>query len=434
MAVFDVSFLNPKLRPASKDYGFLIDQLSILENKLSSDGKLAPGDYEILIGEANKLYAHPGLTKDQRSNVSVKISAYERERKTDALKQNQDVARLNREVEDDFNIGTMTLAANPLAFLRQRSDALRVKIDQLTSSIEQLNSAGDDATLHVNEVTSTLKQYKNALEAYDDTKKAKNDGKPGSGQVAFITTNSRGEITDLAIDRIGSKTGYLETNGLYGPFQIYGKANRKDENGKLVFRFGPNSFSAPDIVTPDPTNPGSFRSPKLISESQQIPTGPFTRTAGGQFHQVNLDEVSPMNSIEINDYIQGDKGFIYKRNANGKFTKYVGQTPEQLNISPADLMRVPKYLEAQIIGNVETTVDPSASTFSPAAFPSASIPSVSATSTPAPSVTAPTATPQAGGPVSTPSPQTRSPQSALGYARATLGKATSFLGSLFRGE
>lgn len=433
MAAFDVSFLNPKLRPASKDYGFLADQLTILENQLESDGKLSPGDYDILQVQAQKIYGHPGLTKEQRSNIETKMSSYQKSKKTTQLKDTQDIQRLNRAVEDDFNAGTMTLSNNPTAFLKQRSDVLRLKIDQLTLSIEQLQSAGDDATMHVNELTSAMKQYKDVLEAFDDAKKTKGDGKPGSAQVAYITTNSRGEITDVSVGRLGSKTGYSETNGLYGPFQIYGKVNYKDPStGKLVFKFGPESFSAADIIQPDPMNPSSFRTPKLLSESQQAAVGPFSMTKGGQFKQIDLSQVSPMNSIEIDDYVQGDKGFIYKKNANGKFTKYVNQTPEQLGIKPNDILRVPRILESQIINSVDSTIDPVVGGFNPVLPPVGTVPppggAASAVQAQASSGEASSAV--LGRP-RTPAPTERAAQGFLGVAASTLKSAGGFLKGLF---
>jgi len=54
MAVFNVAFLNPNLRKKSgTSVGILSDQLSILENELGKDGYLSPGDYDLLIQEAN---------------------------------------------------------------------------------------------------------------------------------------------------------------------------------------------------------------------------------------------------------------------------------------------------------------------------------------------------------------------------------------------
>jgi hypothetical protein len=47
MANFDFSGIGVKAK-TSADYGFLVDKLDIKRNQLESDGKLSPGDYDLL--------------------------------------------------------------------------------------------------------------------------------------------------------------------------------------------------------------------------------------------------------------------------------------------------------------------------------------------------------------------------------------------------
>ena len=146
MAVFDVSFLNPNAKRGSGGYGVLVDQLSILENQLESNGKLSAGDYDYLTSEAEKLRNHPSLTNDQRSNVDVKISAYKKGKQVSGLKDTQDIGRLNREMKDDFNKNSLLFENNPKVLLKANADALQAKLEMLTDSITSREGASDDSS------------------------------------------------------------------------------------------------------------------------------------------------------------------------------------------------------------------------------------------------------------------------------------------------
>lgn len=424
MAQFDVSFLNPKMRTSSGDYGFLVDQLDIKRNQLESDGKLSPGDYDILSREAQKIYSHPGLTPAQRSNVLVKISQYKQEKSTSGLKDSNDLARLNREIKDDMAKNAMLFGNNPAVLLKANSDALRLKIDSLSQSIDALNNAGDDPSSHLNEYNDTLNAYNDSLQALDDVKNHKSGEKPTSNYVAYLTTNSSGEITDVSIGKTGSKTGYAETNGLYGGLQIYGKVNRK-EFGKNIFQLGSNTFQGSDLTIQDPTTPGAFRSAPLVS--QKTSQGRNLGVIPDQYDEVDLTQVRPQSSIRTGGWAEGEKGFLYQRLDDGSYKKYVNADKAQLGISENDIIKLPRVMEKGILPSVKETIDgskPFTAPISPAAAPTPTAP--------APQAQAP-AQQQPGGTSRTPSPTQRAPSTGPGIAEKVLNAGKGILNYLFSG-
>ncbi len=356
MSTFDVSFLNPNLKSKStQDYGFLIDQISIKQNRLEADGKLAPGDYDALIAEVQKVYSHPGLSAAQRSDLDVKLSQYTEAKSKNKLKDSQDIARLNRELEDDFRTQNMMLANNPEAMLRARSDAYRLKLDRLSQSIDELETAGDDATQHYNEFNQTINDWNDLTQTIEDVKGYKN-GEPKSQTVAYIKTNSRGEISEVKFGRVGAESGFVETNGVYGGMKIYGKVNAK-EGGSNIFRLGNTTFSAPDITTPDPNNPLASRPAKLISQNTQQQRGNITTSQSGQFDVIDLQSVPLQSSIREGSYARGSSGHIYERLAGGQYRKYVDANVENLGISEGDILPIPSSFEQNIMPSVSETVD-----------------------------------------------------------------------------
>jgi hypothetical protein len=428
MATFDVSFLNPKLqKSSSQDYGFLTDQLTIKENSLASDGKLSPGDYDLLIAEGQKLYAHPGFTPEQRSNLAVKISTWQKSKKVSSLNDSQDITRLNNEVKDDGIKNSMLLASNPSAFMKATIASTKAKLNSLAESINRLQDAGDDASAHLLEYENTLNTYSDLMQASEDITNYQSapSGKPTSAFAAYVTTNSKGEVTGINIEKAGSKTGYAETNGLYGGLPIYG--NAKILNGKQTFKFGDQTFSAANILVPDPQNPGSFKNNKLVSESSQSAIGSGrTKATAGQYIDITPTTIRSQSVIPSGTYAMGSKGFIYQAKEDGSYKKLVNMTPQSLGIDPNDIPAIPKdYENNLIIPRVSETVDGS----NPI-----NIPAPMGMSTPAaplqPTTTEQTTTTSGGRP-NTPSPTVRAPSSSMGIADKVMGAAKSFLGGLF---
>lgn len=355
MATFDVSFLNPNLRKSSsaQDYGFLVDQLDIKQSTLESDGKLSPGDYDLLIEEAQKVYAHPGLTEAQRSNIDVKIARYTRDKEVNTTKDQNDIARLNREVQEDGSKIGLRFSNDPQKFLEATAALQNAKIDQLAAAIDQLEMAGDDSSAHIIELNETLQAYNNTLSALDDVENYAG-GAPASNYAAYVVTNSEGEVVDLKVDRVGAQGGYLETNGVYGGLPLYGKVNRK-EYGKNVFVLGNQTFSANDVVVPGPD--GTLKPSVLISTAQQKNAqGGFSIAESG-YAPVDLAGVRPQSAVRTGGWIEGEKGFLYQKQADGSYIKYFNADKEQLGITDHDIIRVPRSMEQSILGSVAQTVD-----------------------------------------------------------------------------
>lgn len=428
MANFDLSFMNSKTRKSSGDYGFLVDQLSIKENQLSSDGKLSPGDYNLLTSEAQKVYSHPGLTPDQRSNIKVKISAWEKGKQVNSLNDSQNLTRLNNEVKDDNIKNSMILASKPDVFIKASVASTLAKLNSLSDSINNLQASGDDSSSHLLEYEKTLNEYNDLLQAEQDmsTYMASPTGKPTSAFAAYVNTNTKGEVTGISIEKAGSKTGYAETNGLYGGLPVFG--NAKLQNGKQTFKLGDQSFSATNILVPDPMNPGSFKNNKLISESSQSDLGMGrTKATAGSYIDVGASTIRSQTVVPVDSYVRGSKGFIYQAKGDGTYKKLVNTTPESLGIELNNLPSIPKdYENNLIIPRVSETIDGSI-------MPALPLPSFGSTPNMSMPTTAPTGTttPTPSGVTNTPSPKERSPQSVKGLAGRTFDAAKSFLGGLF---
>ena len=330
-------------------------KLLLNKNRLETDGELSPGDYDILIEEVRKVYSHPGLSAANRSDLDVKLSQYEEGKGKTTLNNTQDISRLNREIEDDFRTQNMLLANDPSAILRSRSDAYRAKLDRLSESIDQLEGSSQDASQHYNEFNATINEFQDLRQAMADIAEYQG-GEPTSQMVAFITTNSDGQISDVKFGRVGSHSGYVATNGVYGGMKIHGKVNRK-EGGSNIFQLGNTQFSAPDITTPDPNNPLGFRSQTLISSNTQQQRGNITTAQAGQFDVVDLSQVPLQSSIREGGYAKGSSGHIYQRLPGGQYRKFVDAKLENLGITEGDILPIPSSFEKNIIPSVTETVD-----------------------------------------------------------------------------
>ena len=424
MSVFNVSFANKKTQSSGQDYGILVDQLDILESTLSADGKLSPGDYTLLTQKAQQLYGHPGLSPAQRSNIEVKIASYKSSGNKSSLKDAQDISQLNNEVQDDERKASMLRGNDPAKFLEAQSAIQSAKVRQLADSINSLDQSGSDASAHMNEYNDALTSYQDTLKALEYVQGHQAGAAPSSDYAAYITTNSDGEIVGVKVSREGTQSGYLETNGLYGGLKIYGKLNRK-ENGKNVFVLGNQRYSGTDVVIPGPD--GTMKTSTLVNESMQKgKQGMFTTAVAG-YSDMDPASVRTQSAIRNGGYAQGSKGFIYKKNEDGSYTKYVNATAEKLQISDNQIIKLPNSMEQSILGSVTSTID--------SAMPAPTLP-VPPTMTPTTSAPAtPTTTPMSRAPAGSPPPQptSRSPQSSQGLASRVIGGAKSFLAGLFGG-
>lgn len=433
MAVFNVSFLNPKAARGGSGYNALVDQLAIQENSLAVDGKLSPGDYDLLIGKAQSLYSNPGLTNDQRSNILVKISDYKKAKAVGKLNDTNDIGALNRNVADDTRKLSMGVANNPALYLKAKGDVLQAKLGQLSDTIDGLNASGADASQHVNEFNDTLAQYSDVLQAESDVSSYQSGAVPKTDFAAYVTTNSKGEITDFNIDRVG-KGGYLETNGVYGGLPLYGKMNRK-ENGKLIFSLGNTNYSAADVVTPDPANPGAVRAPRLFSEDTQKSTGSgFSQAQAGTYKQVDLSTLKAQGAIPVGGWAQSADGIFYQRKQDGSYKKLLNTDLTKLGLKENDVLKIPKSFESNITPFVNETADAAAA---PAPMPAAPAGQTPVPTGPGPAPTTPSFQDLfkqqfvPGGTPKTPNPVERAPQQAPGIAGKAVSAAKGFLSSVF---
>lgn len=428
MAQFDVSFLNPKLRKSGSSYGRLIDQLDILQSKLEADGKLSPGDYDLLIEKGQELYSAPGMTPENRSNILVKMERYKSQKSSNGLKDAGNITNMTDNVRDDQIKATMIFSKSPSVLVKANMESTRNKLNQLSDAIDSGQAAGDNVSSYLIDYNETLQKFNDLADIQNAMTSYAKDGKPIPGYAAYITTNTRGEITDVKLAKAGDISGYAETNGLYGGLQIYGKPRK--EGDKQVFKIGNSSFSAANIMVPDPANPGSFKTNQLTSDSQKTSAGRLTKATAGQYQDVDLNTVRSQTAVPPGSYAMGSKGFFYQAKDDGTYKKIVNATSEKLGISEDDILHLPKEMESSaIMPRVSETTDFSVAPVTP-------LPSTINADTPTPVTDASSTPPQApavaqGGTSRTPSPTERAPSGLGGYAKSALGAAKGFFGKLF---
>lgn len=354
MPVFNASFLNPKLRAKGSGVktGILTDQLTILESALRKDGYLSPGDYDQLIDLAQKISVTPGLTSDQISNYQVKIARYESEKATAQLDRDQSIDSLDRKIKDELNTAVFMTGNNPQMYLQVKRDVYGTALDEIEDVIIQREQAGNETSEHYNkrnEILAEMREIEAARLAQPG------EGTPIAGYIAYVTTNDRGEIIDMIIDRDGAQTGYLETNGTLNGFQVYGKANSQ-QGGKNTFILGNKMFQGVDMVQPDPNNPGTFKNSILFDVAGTEGSDQFTR-AISKFSPITSQDVPIQQYVPLNGWAEGLNNTVYHRRPDGGYTRYlnVNQTIEGM---PANgVIKLPNHFEQSIMGNADETVD-----------------------------------------------------------------------------
>jgi len=358
MPVFNVGFLNPKTKKASGTAGqatILSNQLSMLEHDLAKDGFLAPGDYDILIEKAQQLRTTGGLTPAQQSKYDVKIVGYEKAKNIKKLEKDDDIERMKVYRKSEGAEDVMMAGNKPEEFLRGRLASLRAGMDDLSESIERREAAGQESSEHWNELMDLQKQYTANFKTLSSMSEFDGNN-PIVGQVAFVSTNSDGEIVNVDYAKHGSKTGYAETNGMINGFQVYGKINTKRE-GKNLFVLGDQVFSAPDLMIPDPSIPGSFKPNKLVAGVEQ--RGPLDV---GQPGFVNMpgETLTVQGHVPRDSWVQGMGNAIYKRREDGNFSKYLNvQNSSDIDGAPErdGMLTLPNSMEQSIVDRVDRTID-----------------------------------------------------------------------------
>ena len=414
---------------SAETYNTLIDFLSIKENQLEVDGKLSAGDFDLLITDAQKLMSNPALNAGQRSNIAVKLSQYQKSKSLSGLKDQNDIEILNRELVDDYRKQNMLLASDPASLMQARSFAIQGKLERLTDSISNLEQSGSDPTNHINEFSATLSEYNDLLQASSETQNRQPGQAPSSSFVAYVTTNSKGEINDVEIGRLGAKNGYAETNAVYGGMQVFGKVNRK-ENGENIFQIGSKRFSAPDMFEYDPNNPGSMKSRRLVEMQPQAQGKQgFNVADPNAYVDLQQNDLRAQGAVGIGGWARGTGGALYKRKENGLYEKYVNAESGSINgLDENDILNVPRTFESSINASVEKTID---ATGQEVYLPEFQGPIQAGKEGVRVNGAAPQQAPQPQGEPRTPQPTSRAPQSATGIAGSALDSAKGFLGRLF---
>lgn len=418
---------------ATTDYGPLIDMLSIKEDQLASDGKLSPGDYKLLINQAQSLYTHPGLTPAQRSTVLTKIAGYQKDMSTSQLTQNDDITSLNDDYTQSMASINSKYANDPATFLKGQAAAQVAKIDQLSQAIDTMDASGQDASSHYNELTSTMQDYQDTLSSLDAVNQhAADPTKNSTDYAAYVTTNSQGQITDLKIGKTGSSSGYSPTNGTYGGLQVYGKANGKVDN-KNIFKFGNQTFTESSNIS---TVDGS---------AQNVLTAGGVGSNGYNVNQPSIDvdpkTVQVQGSIRPGGYVQGTTSGspLYQMQQDGSYKKIINPNLQQLGVQPGDVMTMPKEFLDSITPQVKQTVDGAAVTpvLPPTTTPNPGAPAPATPFAPTPAgQQAEAAAPARPSPIGAPkvgSPKVTASSSLGGVAQGALNAVGGFFGGLFGG-
>jgi len=356
MPVFNVSFLNPALKPSGGSgdgVSVLMNQLTVLQNQLEKDGYLAPSDYELLLDQARKIETTPGLSATEQSRVAVKISEYETKKSTSQFGRADDLDSMNNTMKSEGYEDVLMVGNNPQEFLQGRIASLQGKMDNLQESIARRESTGQDYSDYMNEYQDTMTELQDRYGALDGMTNF--DGSnPVGGYAAYVTTNERGEIVDVDYNRYGAKSGFVETNGMINGFQVFAKPNKK-EGGNNVFVIGDERFTAPDLMTPDPSNPGSFKPQRLVAQSMQ--TGDTFKRGEQGYLNLPGEVLQTQSYIPRNTWARGVDGTLYQRMESGGYKKYINATPEDLNIDPARILSIPNQYENGIMRNVTETID-----------------------------------------------------------------------------
>lgn len=354
MPTFNVSFLNPALKKSGgSGAGILADQLAILENSLGKDGFLSPGDYDILIDKAREIQMGNSMTADQRSAYDVKISTYEKLKEVQKINGSSDIEKMNKTLLNEAAQDVMVVGNNPQEFIKARKASLEAKLNDLAEVIQRKDEAGDNTVDYYNEYNATLQEYRNKVEAmeamgtFDQTN-------PIEGYVAYVTTNKNGEIVDVDYGKYGEKSGYAETNGMIDGFQVYGKINYKDD-GNNYFKMGDKTFTAADMLTQDPNNPGAFKPTKLMADV----TGTNFKKAPAGYVNMSADTVRVQSYLPANSWAKGTNGTIYKRREDGGYTKYINADETKLGITEP-VLNLPDAFEQSLMRGVSETIDASA--------------------------------------------------------------------------
>jgi hypothetical protein len=368
MPVLDVSFLNSKLRKSTSggpSAGIMADELTILEDTLAKDGVLTTGDYDLLVQKAREIQNRGNMTPAQRSNFEVKISGYERAKSVTGLNRYDDIQAGQRMLQNEAAEDVMNVGSDPSKFLEGRIASLRYYLNDLADTIDRRGEAGTDeagrpmydSSQHKIEYNEMLRQYEAYVSALESGRAWQPGAGPLQGFAAYVQTNNRGEIVNVEYAPQDGRNGYAETNAVIGGFQVFGKSSK--QNGRQMFKLGNDSYSAPDMMSPDPNNPGSFLPPRLVNEKSQ--RGGAFKTGGAGFTEYTSNTVPVQTGIPRGSWARDTTGTVFYRNEDGSYVKHVNASEEAPNRPRLSEMLVLPNDYSESVGNwSRETVDDTA--------------------------------------------------------------------------
>lgn len=406
-------------------------KLSIKESILKGDGNLGPGDYDELVKMAQQAATDPSLTASERNTFSAKVEAYKSQKNVSAINQANDISRLGREANDDTYTSVAMFGNDPQKFIESQVASSKAKINALADSANRLAESGADNSQQMEAYQKEVLNLSDLQQAESDINGYKGGGQPGSKMVAYVTTTPDGQINNVQIGRVGSASGYLPTNGLYGGLQIYGK-----QNSQKGFQLGQELYTPATIA--DPMNP--LGTGALLASDAKMDLGSgMSMPKIGSYKDMDPATTMPQTQIPTGMYGRGSSGTLYKSLPDGTYVKFANTDPSLLGIKDnGDVMNLPRNVEDTVNMRVVSVYDHN-DPYGTGGLPSQAQPGGAAPS-PAPGQVPPPPQQGAGappppppshmsgpGPARTSAPTVRAPSTALGLANDTQGKASGLM-------
>ena len=355
MAIFNVAFLNPKMRAKSGGGALqaksLKNEFNDLKNELWRDGYLSAGDHDKLIDKARQIRISGTLTPSQELDWDKIISDQEREKELAVVDYNGDIERITDEIDVERNKSVKVIGNNPVQYIFSKIDKLASSINELDREIDNRSIAGMDISKYMLEKQALGDKYNeqinmlNTLDSYD--------GKEATYAAYIKTTHDGKKIIDIDYGS-GKRSGYYEINAVIdGKFRVYAKPNYK-EGGNIHVILDNIDYSAVDMLEADPENPGQFKPTKLMGNAEQKPGGP--RTALGEDISILSSNLMIQQQPDVNYWARGKNGSLYQRTGDDGYIKHVNADEKDLKIE-GHIMDSFDSLEQHFMKNSIETID-----------------------------------------------------------------------------
>ncbi|MCK4859328.1 MAG: hypothetical protein KAS87_02095 [Candidatus Omnitrophica bacterium] len=370
MAIFNVAFLNPKMRKSGGGgVKMMSNKIAMLESFLLGEGnELSVGDLDILIDERKKLQNSGVLTATQISDQDVKIARYEQQKESILVQRTENIDRMDEDIEKDDIDMFKIFENNPVELTRAKVASLTLKVDKLTEAIQKRELLGQDTTELELEKESVKTEWNARTETMQAAKSFKGGDSFVNGQVAYVVTNNKGEAIRIDYAPAGTKSGYAETAAIMNGFRVYGKIN-ENIGGKNIFKIAYGGhlmeFTAPDVMMPDAAHPGEYKPTKLIADVEKM--GPYTvgkhgyvdLSSGyyGEEKEENYKEVQIQRAIPRDTWAKGLDGIMYHRKKDGNFEKHLNINYSPMGLDPGVMYTISPQEEAMIWRKTDETID-----------------------------------------------------------------------------